>query len=92
MIYSARDAKELNPDIIYEPGDGKTYLCFLNPALVDWNSEVSIYSQNVWRIVRIEEITDHNEKIIETKYPNGHSQLYGYNINDLTNYNYEFQK
>lgn len=93
MIYAVKEAKEYNADYILEDGN-KTYLCSLNPSLVDNESETPVEEQHCWHIALIEQTKDETsgKTTTTTKYPDGHSSLYNYAAAFCDQYTYEFQK
>lgn len=90
-MYAIKNASDYNADYVLVSGD-KTYICRLNPAMVDRNSATPIEQQAVWNIACIEKSVVDGKTVITTKYPDGKSSLYGFAVSDCETYTYEYQK
>ena len=90
-MYAIKNPSEYNADYVLVSGN-KTYVCRLNPGLVDKTSETPIEQQAVWQITCIEENEIDGKSVITTKYPDGESSLYGFPVTDCETLNYEYQK
>lgn len=90
-LYAIKESKEYNADYVCIEGN-KTYICKMNPDMVNYESNEPVENQPVWNITCIEQTTTENGSIITTKYPNGHSSLYEFRAAACNTYEYQYQK
>ena len=90
-MYAVKNPSDYNADYVLISGN-KTYVCRLNPSLVDLNSATPIEQQAVWNITCIEKSVVDGKTVVTTKYPDGKSSLYNFAVTDCETYNYEYQK
>lgn len=90
-MYAIKNPADYNADYILANGN-KTYICRLNPSMVNRQSNVPIEEQPVWQITCIEKKEVDGKTIMTAKYPDGKSTLYYFKASECELLNYDYQK